>query len=292
MTLILCPCNCISLFISFPNSKLPLNHNHHFTNQPPIKFTKHFANLSPTHVSFCSKNDKFQNFSANKSSESENETLELLNKPSLKTGSSSEVEKVDTEKSSIQKEEPLKPFLKFFKGSDDSLEVEKNDGVLKVYEERDDLNKGENEEEEEEAKKVNVSEYYEPKPGDFVVGVVVGGNENKLSVNVGAELLGTMLIKEVLPLFSREMENLFFDESFVVQGRMGILRNDDTMNGVMVKGKSDVVEIGTILFAEVLGRTLTGRPLLSSRRLFQRIAWHRLRQVSLFLSFINCVLLG
>jgi small subunit ribosomal protein S1 len=237
----------------------------------------HFTNLNPTHVAFCSKNEKFETFYGNKLSEFENEKVELLNKPSLvpfRNGSSSE-----------QEEEILKPFLKFFKESD-SLEVEKDNGVLKVSEKSDDMN-------EEEAKKVNgIGEYYEPKPGDFVVGVVVGGNENKLSVNVGAELEGTMLNKEVLPLYSREMEYLFCDEekdgeNLVVQGKMGILRNDDTINGVMVKGKDSVVEIGTILFAEVLGRTLTGRPLLSSRRLFCRIAWHRLRQVSLFLSFVN-----
>ncbi|WJX71206.1 hypothetical protein P8452_55223 [Trifolium repens] len=265
MTLILCPCK--SLSISFPNDFPKLN----FNNKPQIKFTPmlHFTNLNPTHVAFCSKNEKFETFSGNKLSEFENEKVELLNKPSLvpcRNGSSSDKE-----------EEILKPFLKFFKESD-SLEVEKDNGVLKVSEKSDDMN-------EEEAKKVNgIGEYYEPKPGDFVVGVVVGGNENKLSVNVGAELEGTMLNKEVLPLYSREMEYLFCDkekdgENFAVQGRMGILRNDDTISGVMVKGKDSVVEIGTVLFAEVLGRTLTGRPLLSSRRLFCRIAWHRLRQI-------------
>ncbi|GAU26812.1 hypothetical protein TSUD_289170 [Trifolium subterraneum] len=230
----------------------------------------HLTNLNPTHVAFCSKNEKFETFSEKKLSEFENEKVELLNKPSFvpfRNGSSSE-----------QEEDVLKPFLKFFKESD-SLEEEKDNGVLEVSEKSDDMN-------EEEGNKVNgIGEYYEPKPGDFVVGIVVGGNENKLSVNVGAELEGTMLNKEVLPLYSREMEYLFCDkeksgEDFVVQGRMGILRSDDIINGVMVKGKDDsVVEIGTVLFAEVLGRTLTGRPLLSCRRLFRRIAWHRLRQI-------------
>ncbi|TKY46080.1 30S ribosomal protein S1 [Spatholobus suberectus] len=92
-----------------------------------------------------------------------------------------------------------------------------------------------------------------------------------------------MLTKEVLPLYGKEMEHLLCDvnkaeESFVGQGRMGILRNDDAINGVRVSGGT-VVEIGTVLFAEVLGRTLAGRPLLSTRRLFRRIAWHRLRQI-------------
>nr|KYP62025.1 30S ribosomal protein S1 [Cajanus cajan] len=92
-----------------------------------------------------------------------------------------------------------------------------------------------------------------------------------------------MLTKEVLPLYSKEMEHLLCDvnkteESFMVQGRMGILKNNDAINEMPVPGGT-VVEIGTILFAEVLGRTLAGRPLLSTRRLFRRIAWHRLRQI-------------
>ncbi|MCI48498.1 30S ribosomal protein S1-like, partial [Trifolium medium] len=103
------------------------------------------------------------------------------------------------------------PFLKFFKGSSDYVkEVEEDNEVLEVSEEKDDVSdeneKEDEEKEKEEDKKVNV-EYYEPKPGDFVVGVVVSGNENKLDVNVGADLLGTMLTKEVLPLNGKEMEN-------------------------------------------------------------------------------------
>ncbi|KAG2282101.1 hypothetical protein Bca52824_053321 [Brassica carinata] len=34
----------------------------------------------------------------------------------------------------------------------------------------------------------------------------------------------------------------------------------------------------TMTFADVLWRTLSGRPLLSSRRYFRRIAWHQVRQ--------------
>ncbi|XP_057445893.1 protein PIGMENT DEFECTIVE 338, chloroplastic-like isoform X2 [Lotus japonicus] len=202
----------------------------------------------------------------------EQETLELLNKPSLvpiRNGSFPEIE-VETEKASI--------------------EVKGDDGVLEVSEERDEMGVDENEEEEEGAKKVNNAEYYEPKPGDFVFGVVVSGNANRLNVNVGAELPGTLLTKEVLPLNSNEMEYLICDgnkkceKNFMAHGRMGILKNDedddDAINGVMVVPVGNtVVEIGTILFAEVLGRTLTGRPLLSTRKLFRRIAWHRLRQI-------------
>lgn len=288
MQLILCPCKSLC----FPNCSLPIKHgvfsdtlmNKPHTNPMNIfPFTNKYAILGGAHVAFCSRNAKVDGFSSNQLSQEalddrihEHETLELLNKPSsvpVKNGFSSEVD-MDTKKVSTEEED-----LTIFKGSDYVEELKENGGLLEVSEERD---------KNEEANKANV-EYYEPKPGDFVVGIVVSGNENKLNVNVGAELLGTMLTKEVLPLYSEEMEYLLCDmnkvqENFMVQGRMGILKNDDAISGVHVLGGT-VVEIGTILFAEVLGRTLTGRPLLSTRRLFRRIAWHRLRQVLLFFLF-------
>ncbi|GMP80025.1 hypothetical protein CsSME_00035287 [Camellia sinensis var. sinensis] len=92
-----------------------------------------------------------------------------------------------------------------------------------------------------------------------------------------------MLTKEVLPLYDKEMDYLLCDtekdaEEFMVVGKMGIVRDDEAVNGEPVPGRP-VVEPGTVLFAEVLGRTLSGRPLLSTRRFFRRIAWHRVRQV-------------
>ncbi|XP_027358168.1 uncharacterized protein LOC113867223 isoform X3 [Abrus precatorius] len=292
MPFILCSCKSLC----FPKHTSPLNHAHDFTNtlwnkphaanpiKPPsptpqnfFPFTNKFAILGTTHVPFCSRDVEFVGFYGNKlsketlvddrSQEHETETLELLNKPSLipiKNGSSSETE-LHTEKASTE-EEALAPFMKFLKGGD---------SVLEDSDERDDEN--------EEAKEVEVDDkYYEPRPGDFVVGVVVSGNQNKINVNVGAELPGTMLTKEVLPLYGNEMEHLLCDVNkdvgnLMVQGKMGILKNDDAIDTVPVPGGT-VVEIGTVLFAEVLGRTLAGRPLLSTRRLFRRIAWHRLRQ--------------
>ncbi|XP_022631837.1 uncharacterized protein LOC106778238 [Vigna radiata var. radiata] len=285
MTLILRSCKSLLLL----NSSLPLNHvRNPLRNKQhasPVKlaspkffpFTNKFTILGATHVPLCSKNEEFvvddriQEF----------ETLELLDKPSLVTsrnGSSSEID-VHREMDSTEEEAlALAPFVKFLKGGDDSVVEEKEDGgVLEGSKGRD----GVGDESGEDGKAC--AEYYEPKPGDFVVGVVVSGNENKLNVNVGSDLLGTMLTKEVLPLYSKEMEHLMCDvskaeESFMVEGRMGIVKNDDAMIGGPVPGGT-VVEIGTILFAEVLGRTLAGRPLLSTRRLFRRIAWHRLRQI-------------
>ncbi|OIW01426.1 hypothetical protein TanjilG_25722 [Lupinus angustifolius] len=281
MQLILCSCNCKSL--CFPNCTLPLNRipvfNNTFKNklnrkQNSFTFTNKDAILSGAHVAFCSRNDKFNGFSSTQLSQQiiedrihEHEAFELLNKPSLVPIENGLME-------GASEMEDLAPFEKNLTGSNRSLEEVKINGrVLEVSEERD---------KSEEAKRVKV-EYYEPKPGDFVVGVVVSGNEDKLNVNVGAELLGTMLTKEVLPLDSKEMEYLLCDmnkaeENFKVRGRMEILKNDDATSGAPVVG-STVVDIRTILFAEVIGRTLAGRPLLSSRRLFRRIAWQRLRQI-------------
>ncbi|KAK2976235.1 hypothetical protein RJ640_021946, partial [Escallonia rubra] len=199
----------------------------------------------------------------------EGEELELHSKPYPKPISNDVITEVEPEAKKPDKEEALEPFYRFFKPRD-------------LVEEPGDWGDANETATEEESEKVCV-EYYEPKPGDFVVGVVVSGNENKLDVNVGADLLGTMLTKEVLPLYDKEMDYLLCDtekdaEEFLVRGKVGILRNDDALSGEPASGRP-VVEPGTVLFAEVLGRTLSGRPLLSTRRLFRRVAWHRVRQI-------------
>ncbi|CAB4319841.1 unnamed protein product [Prunus armeniaca] len=187
----------------------------------------------------------------------ENEELELLDKPSpmpINNGSVSEVdkdsEKLDNDSEKLDKDEALAPFLKFFtpRDSADGDGVEEKGGEIGVFEEKSELD-----DENEEVEKVNV-EYYEPKPGDFVVGVVVSGNENKLDVNVGADLLGTMLTKEVLPLYDKEMDYLLCDtdydaEKFMVRGKMGIVKTE-AVDGGAIPGRP-VVETGTVLFAEI-----------------------------------------
>lgn len=129
--------------------------------------------------------------------------------------------------------------------------------------------------------------YYDPKAGDLAIGVVVSGDENKIEVDVGADKPGIMLKKEIMPLYDEETKHLACDlegdgfKGYI--GKMGIVRDEVGMS--RGAGKS-VLEIGTVVYGEVLGRTLGGRPLLSSRRLFRRLAWHRVRQVlspSLFL---------
>lgn len=234
---------------------------------------------------FCSQKDVFDDLSSAQFPENVeneglegNEELELLNKPNLVPISNGVASEVDKKSEKPDEEEALAPFLKFFKPRDSAEEVEEEGSEVGVSRESIGVDDKVGED------KVSV-EYYEPKPGDFVIGVVVSGNENKLDVNVGADLLGTMLTKEVLPLYDKEMDFLLCDlkkdaEEFMVRGKMGIVKDDDAiaMSGGSGPGRP-VVETGTVLFAEVLGRTLSGRPLLSTRRLFRKMAWHRVRQI-------------
>ncbi|KMT19650.1 hypothetical protein BVRB_1g010370 [Beta vulgaris subsp. vulgaris] len=223
-----------------------------------------------TQVAFCYAEDISEDSTNNQlpaNSQNGTEELELRNKPSpmMPVNGASDT-KVESEPKKPDKEEALEPFLKFFKSKDLEEEVVEQNGIERVKE----------------SEKV-VVEYYEPKPGDFVVGVVISGNENKLDVNVGADLLGTMLTKEVLPLYDKEMDYMSCDldknpEEFMSNGKMGIVRNEDAGSRQPVSGRP-VVDAGTVLFAEVLGRTLSGRPLLSTRRFFRQIAWHRVRQI-------------
>lgn len=260
-------------------------------NTPTSLVSQKFAFCGTTRVAFCSKNGESDGFLSTQLSQEpvddriqEHEKLELLNKPSPVPNKNGSEVGVESEKRSKDEEETLAPFLKFFKGVESVDEAKEGGEVLEVSEENDIVG-----DVSEESKRIKV-EYYEPKPGDFVVGVVVSGNENKLDVNVGADILGTMLTKEVLPLYGKETEYLLCDihkdaEKVMVPGKMGLVKDDVAISGIPAPGRP-VVEIGTILFAEVLGRTLSGRPLLSTRRLFRRIAWHRVMQVfSLLLSF-------
>lgn len=272
-------------FVQNGNAKYPLQQSRKFHS-----FAPSFRFLRSTHIVFCSQKDVFDDLSRAQFPENVeneglegNEELELLNKPNLVPISNGVASEVDKKIEKPDEEEALAPFLKFFKPRDSAEEVEEEESEVGVSRESIDVD------DKVEEDKVSV-EYYEPKPGDFVIGVVVSGNENKLDVNVAADLLGTMLTKEVLPLYDKEIDFLLCDlkkdaEEFMVRGKMGIVKDDDAiaMSGGSGPGRP-VVETGTVLFAEVLGRTLSGRPLLSTRRLFRKMAWHRVRQVLFLLS--------
>lgn len=203
--------------------------------------------------------------------------VELLGKPTLV--SIPDEEEAPASSKSVHLDDALAPFLKFFKARDlderDQFGQKSQAGLGREISIEEKLL---------ERKRIEV-QYYEPKPGDLVVGVVVSGNDNKVDVNVGADILGTMLTKEVLPLYDPELPYLCCDlmkdaEDFMVSGKMGLVKDEEAMGARKVSGRP-VVEIGTVLFAEVLGRTLSGRPLLSSRRMFRRVAWHRVRSNNL-----------
>nr|XP_043614564.1 protein PIGMENT DEFECTIVE 338, chloroplastic [Erigeron canadensis] len=224
------------------------------------------------HVLSCSNIDEIQI--------QENDQIEelgLLGKPSPKPINVPQVEQVEEYIKPPDKDDVLEPFYKFFRDGKSSAEDEISDS--------EDVSVVDDEEEEEDEKEVSV-EYYDPQQGDFVVGVVVSGNEYKLDVNIGADLLATMLTKEVLPLYDKELDFLLCDmeenaAEFMMNGKMGIVKNEEALSTGPGAGQP-VVEHGTVLFAEVLGRTLSGRPLISTRRFFRRLAWHRVRQIKQF----------
>lgn len=123
--------------------------------------------------------------------------------------------------------------------------------------------------------------HYDPKSGDYAVGIVVSGTEARLDVAVGADRLATLLTKELLPLCRAELPSGGAKPAPPRPGSVGVLEvspvDEETQNQKC--GARTLVPPGTVVFAEVLGRTLSGRPLLSARRLFRRLSWHRARQV-------------
>jgi small subunit ribosomal protein S1 len=140
------------------------------------------------------------------------------------------------------------------------------------------LNAGHAQEADSEGRK---GEFYDPKPGDFAVGVVVSGTEARLDVAVGSDRLATLLAKELHPLDRRGADRL--EQATPPRpGSVGVVAGPAMGEEETRKLKHwsrALVAPGTVVFAEVLGRTLSGRPLLSARRLFRRLAWHRARQV-------------
>ncbi|XP_037405769.1 protein PIGMENT DEFECTIVE 338, chloroplastic-like isoform X2 [Triticum dicoccoides] len=123
--------------------------------------------------------------------------------------------------------------------------------------------------------------HYDPKPGDYAVGIVVSGTEARLDVAVGADRLATLLTKELLPLCRAELPTGGAKPAPPRPGSVGVSEtspvDEETQN--QKRGARTLVPPGTVVFAEVLGRTLSGRPLLSARRLFRRLSWHRARQI-------------
>ncbi|XP_047094859.1 protein PIGMENT DEFECTIVE 338, chloroplastic-like [Lolium rigidum] len=207
------------------------------------------------------------------------EELHLLDKPFPSASSEAEDEREPAPAPST--EQVLASYLNFFqlKGADASEDTESNPNAAVTFLEDD----------------AGASAggggggvvYYDPRPGDLVVGVVVGGDARALDVDVGAGgEPALMLAKEAAPTSPDEFGYLACDlasSEFAAEGRVGVAVGGGGVGGKVRragKGKcAPVVGVGTVVFAEVLGRTLGGRPLLSARRLFRRVAWHRVRQM-------------
>ncbi|PUZ65018.1 hypothetical protein GQ55_3G189600 [Panicum hallii var. hallii] len=216
--------------------------------------------------------------------------LHLLEKPSPSVAEDAEEEPEPVPV--LSTEEALAPFLKFFqvKSTDPDAEADAAAG-----------GRAESDAADEAARTSGVSaggrgiRYYDPKPGDFVAGVVVRNDGRTLDVDIGAGgEPALMLTKEAVPVPGEEFGYVACDigseraAEFAIEGRVGVVVRQvgaGEEDGELTSGRNGkekraaVMGVGTIVFAEVLGRTLGGRPLLSVRRLFRRVAWHRARQI-------------
>lgn len=227
--------------------------------------------------------------------------LHLLDKPLPTVAEDDEAEDEPEPAPLLSTEEALAPFLKFFQVK--STDPDAAAGI--AAEARAD---GEAPEEASTRELLSAAggrgiRYYDPKPGDFVAGVVVRNDGRTLDVDIGSGgEPALMLAKESAPVPGEEFGYVACDVTseraaeFVAEGRVGVVVRQvgggegDEEATVGRNGKEKgarVLRAGTIVFAEVLGRTLGGRPLLSARRLFRRVAWRRARQVLMpLLSFV------
>ncbi|CAK9858026.1 unnamed protein product [Sphagnum jensenii] len=137
-------------------------------------------------------------------------------------------------------------------------------------------------------------EYYVPSVGDIVIGVVVFSNHSKLDIDIGAQKLGHMFIKDLISLGQLKLEEACWkipnddDRSLegphvpppplgqpcVVHDDKEVLRTE-----IQTPSSSPVVELGTVFVMEVKGETMSGRPLLSARSVARGFAWKRIRQI-------------
>uniref|UniRef100_A0A0E0L518 S1 motif domain-containing protein n=1 Tax=Oryza punctata TaxID=4537 RepID=A0A0E0L518_ORYPU len=220
--------------------------------------------------------------------------LHLLEKPfpSPSSADGDEAE-MDPAPPALSTEEALAPFLKFFQvkstePDEDAAAEGGGRGYVEEYEDKGEGSAGAG------AGGRGVV-YYDPKPGDLAVGVVVGGDGRTLDIDVGAGgEPALMLAKEAVPMSGEEFEYLACDVAskdaaqFAVEGKLGVVVSGGEGQGEVAGGRngkgrgrgSPAVGVGTVVFTEVLGRTLGGRPLLSARRLFRRVAWHRIKQLN------------
>lgn len=139
-------------------------------------------------------------------------------------------------------------------------------------------------------------EYYVPVVGHRVVGVVVFGNHAKVDVDIGAAQYGQLHMQDLLPLDQLPIDqNKWILADDTKKGGEAGEGNERGGLGTPPRGLPYVihdeevyayespaphcVDIGTVLEMEVVGKTMTGKPLLSARKAAQRVAWDRVLQI-------------
>ena len=130
-------------------------------------------------------------------------------------------------------------------------------------------------------------EYYEPKSGHRVIGVVVSGNHAKLDIDIGAAKLGHLHVKELLPIDKFQLEEYQWElptegveggkNPMPPSGHPRVVYDDEIF--ALEEAGPLVIDVGTVLDLEVMGETVGGNALLSARRSGRRVAWERVRQV-------------
>eukprot|EP00270_Netrium_digitus_P014511 TRINITY_DN4939_c0_g2_i1.p1 TRINITY_DN4939_c0_g2~~TRINITY_DN4939_c0_g2_i1.p1 ORF type:complete len:579 (-),score=164.96 TRINITY_DN4939_c0_g2_i1:57-1697(-) len=179
--------------------------------------------------------------------------------------------------------------------------------------------------------KVEPVSYFVPKVGDIVLALVVSANHLGADLDIGAEKLARITLREVLTdTFSGkdetwkippveaaagveegESEGGEEDADAPQNGKMSPQRTilcvadpaDDPslfmFRGITTSGGKragsmgvPVLEVGMVVTAEVVGETVTGRPLLSVARVGTRMAWQRARQLMAEKSPIDVLVVG
>lgn len=125
-----------------------------------------------------------------------------------------------------------------------------------------------------------MSQFYVPQEGDLVLGAVTLINDQKVDLEIGAELSALMPLRDLQPLL-QHTGSMYFEisneDGLSVPLGESLLVKDDALSSCSCSG---MVDIGTIVVAEVIGKTIIdGRAILSCKSAAQKLAWHRIDQL-------------
>jgi hypothetical protein len=132
-------------------------------------------------------------------------------------------------------------------------------------------------------------ECYVPEIGHRVLGVVVSGSRTKFDVDIGAAKLGELKVSKLFPLDRFQVKHdkwIFPDEVDVREtfskpphGRPCMVYDEEVF--AYEDPALFLIDIGTVLELIVIGKSVSGNPILSARKAAERIAWDRVKQVSM-----------